>query len=126
MANYRWVLCFAFVWLAGSAAVHADDPCDRSSYQGKVAWYALPTFTRAYTGYYVGGSRAFGGSGRCPEDGTWGIDYRGLLLPSRVNLWWNYGERHERSGGTYKADGHPVPDVPALLNPSLYGKKPEQ
>jgi hypothetical protein len=126
MANYRWVLCSVLVWLVGSAAVNADEPCDRSGYQGKVAWYALPTFTRAYTGYFVGGGQAVGGSGRCTQDGTWGTDYRGLLLPSCVNLRWSNGDSYQGGGGTYKADGHPVPDVPALLNPALNGKRLEK
>ena len=126
MSKYRWVLGSAFVCLAGLAAAHAEEPCDRSGYQGKVAWYALPTFTRAYTGYYVGGGSALGGSCRRSDEGTWGTDYRGLLLPGRINLWFNHGERYQGGGGTYKADGHPVPDVPALLNPALNGKRLEK
>jgi hypothetical protein len=126
MSNRRWVLCGALVWLAGSAAVRADEPCDRSGYQGKVAWYALPTFTRAYTGYYVGGGQAIGGS--CPrsEEGTWGMDYRGLLLPSRVNLWWNHGQHFQGGGGAYKTDGHPLPDVPQQLSPVYNGRRLEK
>ena len=126
MSKNRWVLWTALACLAGSVAVRADEPCDRSGYHGRVAWYALPTFTRAYTAYYVGGGQAVGGSCRRPEEGTWGVDYRGLLLPSRVNLWWNHGERYQGGGGTYKTDGHPVPDVPALFNSVYNGRRLEK
>src|SRR6266404_4062519 len=112
MANERCVLWAVLVWFAGSAALRADEPCDRSGYHGKVSWYALPTNTKAYTGYYVGGGQAIGGSARHSDEGTWGWDYRGLVLPSRVALWFNHGERYQGGGGTYKIDGHPVPDIP--------------
>ncbi|HEV8058546.1 MAG TPA: hypothetical protein VGP68_01655 [Gemmataceae bacterium] len=125
MSNARWILWTALVWLAGSAALRADEPCDRSGYHGKIAWYALPTNTISYTGYYVGGGEAVGGSCRRSEDGTWGWDYRGLL-PSRVALWWNNRDRYQGGGGTYKVDGHPLPDVPLQFDPAFNGRRLEK
>ncbi len=85
-----------------------------------VACYAHPSDTPAYVGYYVGGGCAVGGSCRCPDEGTWGWDYQGWLLPRRVLLYWSHGRRYQGGSGAYKINGPPVPDVPALLNPALY------
>jgi hypothetical protein len=92
----------------------AQEPCDRSGYQGRVAWFAVPSNSKGYAGYSLGGSKAIRGSEPRSEEGTWGWDYRGII-PSRVMLRWNRGEYHEGSGGTYRVDGKPVPDVPAAV-----------
>lgn len=126
MTKQHLLLCVAIGCLGGSTGVRADDPCDRSGYHGRVACWALPTNTKAYTGYYVGGGQAVGGSGRFADEGTWGWDYRGLLVPSRVALWFNHGERYQGGGGAYKVDGHPVPNLPAELNPALKGRRLEK
>jgi hypothetical protein len=126
MSNPHLLMCTALVWLAVSAALRADERCDTSGYHGRVACWALPTNTKAYTGYYVGGGQAVGGSGRYTDEGTWGWDYRGLVLPSRVALWFNHGARYQGGGGSYKVDGHPVPDLPAELNPAFKGRRLEK
>jgi hypothetical protein len=125
MSTGRLAFGLGLILLAASP-LQADDACDRSGYHGRVAWYALPSFTRAYTGYYVGGGQAIGGSGPRPEEGTWGWDYRGLLFPSRVNLWFNHGERYQGGGGTYKVDGHHVPDIPLQFDPAFNGRRLEK
>jgi hypothetical protein len=126
MTTSRKLLLAAFALLACSALTRADDGCDRSGYQGRVAWWALPSKTKAYTGYYVGGGQAIGGSGPGADEGTWGWDYRGLAFPSRVALWFNHGTRYQGGGGTYQTDGHPLPDLPYYLNPTFNGRRLEK
>jgi hypothetical protein len=87
-----------------------------------VAWYAHPSETPAYTGYYVGGGSACGGSCHRPEEGTWGWDYKTYFLPRRVVLYWSRG-RYQGGTGAYRTDGPHVPDLPGLLNPTLYFHK---
>jgi hypothetical protein len=126
MTNSRTLTALTIVLLAGTAGVRGDDTCDRSGYQGRVAWWARPSKTKAYTGYYVGGGQAVGGTPRTADEGTWGWDYRGCLFPSRVALWFNHGEKYQGGGGTYKTDGHPLPNIPAALNPALKGRRLEK
>jgi hypothetical protein len=104
--------------------VRADDQgmC-RAGCPQKVACYARPSETRAHDGYYVGGGTAIGGSRRHCDEGTWGWDYQGWLLPHRVLLYWSHGCRYQGGAGAYKVNGPPVPDAPALLNPALYSHK---
>src|SRR5262245_40385346 len=62
---------------------HARAGCPLS-----VAWYARPSDTGAYVGYYVGGGCAWRGQPRSAAEGTWGWDYRGFLFPRRIALNW--------------------------------------
>ena len=48
------------------------------------------------------------------EDGTWGRDYQGHLIPRHVGLGWSHGRRYQGGTGSYDPDGHPVPDVIGL------------
>jgi hypothetical protein len=80
-----------------------------------VACWAKPSRTKAYVGYYVGG----GGAVCHPEprginEGTWGWDYQGCLLPRNVWLRWNHGRLYQGGPGAYKVDGPPVPNVLAV------------
>jgi hypothetical protein len=113
-----WVIAGLVLGLHGSFARAEDGDC-RAGHPQQVAWYAHPSETLQYTGYYVGGGSAFGGSCRCCTEGTWGWDYHGKFLPHRVILYWS-GGRYQGGTGAYKPNGHPVPDVPALLNPAIY------
>lgn len=122
----RNILGVTLAFLAGAGTLRADEECDRSGYHGRVAWYALPSRTKAYTGYYVGGGQAIGGSSRGPNEGTWGWDYRGCLLPSRVALWFNHGAHYQGGGGPYKVDGHPLPDIPYQFDPAFKGRRLEK
>jgi len=108
------------VSLSLSAAKAQDPGHCRAGCPERVAWYARPSESPAYVGYYVGGGSAVGGSYRCPHEGTWGWDYQGRFLPHRVMLYWSHGCRYQGGTGAYKVNGPPVPDVPALLNPALY------
>jgi hypothetical protein len=110
------------IGLSTSKAKADDHGQCRAGCPQRVAWYARPSESRAYTGYYVGGGSAVAGSYRCPNEGTWGWDYDGWLLPHRVLLSWSHGWRYQGGTGAYKVDGPPVPDVPALLNPANYSR----
>ena len=52
----------------------------RAGFPNIISRWAKPSQTPAYTGYYVGGGRLFGGSGTGPCEGTWGWDYCGHCL----------------------------------------------
>jgi len=117
----RIALLMLAVNLSFSSRVCADDCSQRrAGYPERIAWYAWPSNTRAYDGYYVGGGAAIGGSRRCANEGTWGWDYSGWLLPHRVLLYWTHGRLYQGGTGAYKVNGPPLPDVPALLNPAVY------
>lgn len=65
----------------------------------------IPSNTRFYGGYYVGGGTLTRGAGRCIEDGTWGWDYSGILFPKRIALKWTAKGRYQGGTGAYKTDG---------------------
>ena len=50
--------------------------------------------------------------GRANDQGTWGWDYRGWLIPRRVNLLWWHGRRFQGGSGAYKTDGPHLPHLP--------------
>jgi hypothetical protein len=71
-----------------------------------VADWATPNDTCDYGGYYVGGGACRDrGPCRCPEQGTWGWDYRGRILPRVVALGWWHPPRLQGGAGSYKTDG---------------------
>jgi hypothetical protein len=83
-----------------------------------VACYAHPSNTKSYCGYYVGGGSAWRGQPRCLNEGTWGWDYHGCLIPQRVFLQWWHG-RYQGGSGAYKIDG------PHFLKPGKHaGENP--
>jgi len=68
---------------------------------------ALPSETKGNVGYHVGGGNPFPhlAEPRRNEEGTWGWDYQGWLLPRRIlNGWW-HGRRDQGGTGAYKTDG---------------------
>jgi hypothetical protein len=68
----------------------------------RVAWYAVPTDTDSYIGYYVGGGAPCRGESRSVNEGTWGWDYQGWLFPRRVALGWWHGRRYQGGSGHYR------------------------
>ena len=84
-----------------------------------LAWWAVPSDTGHYLGYYVGGGagRPHKAEPRNPDEGTWGWDYRGWLVPRRVMLGWWHGQRDQ--GGT---EGRLQSDGPRLLYRPEEGK----
>lgn len=67
----------------------------------------LPSETRGYVGYPVGGGspRLLRGDPPTAEEGTWGWDYRGFAFPRKVILNWWHGKRYQGGTGAYKTDG---------------------
>lgn len=45
------------------------------------------------------------------NEGTWGWDYRGWIIPRRVNLLWWHGRRAQGGPGAYKTDGPFLPHL---------------
>jgi hypothetical protein len=72
-----------------------------------IAWWAIRSDTGSYLGYYVGGGAGHPckAEPRQAEEGTWGWDYQGWLLPRRVMLGWWHGQRYQGGTGAYKTDG---------------------
>jgi hypothetical protein len=72
-----------------------------------VAWWAIPTRTPAYIGYYVGGGCACArrGEPRYPCEGTWGWDFTGRCFLRKVDLRWWHGRRYQGGVGAYEPEG---------------------
>jgi hypothetical protein len=85
----------------------------RAGYPLVVAWYARPSDTGRYIGYYVGGGCLCRGQHRCCDEGTWGWDYGGFVFPKRVILKWCHGCRYQAGIGYYRT----IPQ-PNLQSPS--------
>ena len=103
-------LCLA---AAGSQAEDAINRCGESCCEGHlragcpqvVARYARPTDSAKFFGYYVGGGAAVGGQSRCCDEGTWGWDYGGCLIPNIVALDWWHGRHGQGGNGAYRTAG---------------------
>jgi hypothetical protein len=111
MAIKRWA-ARAAVWLlacaAGCKATCGDaDSFERAGYPNEVAPWAKPSDTGRYVGYEVGGGAPHLSRGEppLPDDGTWGWDYQGLCLPSRIILDWWHGRKCQGGTGAYETDG---------------------
>jgi len=91
--------------LAGDAYGHRD--CDhwRAGYAMDVRRHALPSNTRHYGGYWVGGGLPIKGDGPFLNEGTFGWDYFGILFTKRVDLNWSHGRHYQGGIGAYKTDG---------------------
>ena len=100
----RW-----WVWpgvLAAVAASAAAQSCDcRSGYCGQQAWYAQPSDTGHYVGYFVGGGSPLRGDVPLPCEGVWGWDYLGCHSRRWILLLWNHGLRYQGGPGAYRTDG---------------------
>jgi hypothetical protein len=102
--RYRFVRC---VMLAVSVAIAcgvalADPPGEQARPR-----LAMPSETKGNVGYHVGGGNPSPRTAepRREDEGTWGWDYQGWLLPRRIiNGWW-HGRRYQGGTGAYKTDG---------------------
>jgi hypothetical protein len=76
---------------------------------------AVPSNGPGYFGYTVGGGSiaSHRGDPPLPDEGTWGWDYKGLLLPRKINLLWWHGRRAQGGIGAYKTDGPKLPPLHA-------------
>src|SRR5262245_25195965 len=91
--------------LAGCATCAKEDPQERAGHPFAVSPCAYPSDTGRYVLYQVGGGSARHGDPPHPEDGTWGWDYQGLCLPSRIVLDWFHGHKEQGGSGAYATDG---------------------
>lgn len=98
------LVCFTI----GAAMVRADDPQTPAS--GPIIHgprLVLPSDTGRSIGYHVGGGNTWlrRAEPRNPDEGTWGWDYQGWLLPRRVVPGWWHGRRYQGGTGSYQTDG---------------------
>jgi hypothetical protein len=66
---------------------------------------AIPSNTRHYGGYWLGGGVPVIGAVPVAEDGTYGWDYFGILFSKRIDLRYSHGHRYQGGTGAYKTDG---------------------
>ena len=83
-------------------------PHVRAGCPQSIAWWAQPSNTAHYRGYYEGGSTQFHGETRCPHEGVWGWDYLGALFEKHTWLGWRHGAEHHEGEPAYKTDGPKV------------------
>jgi len=71
-----------------------------------IAPWAMPASNSHYVGYYVGGGCACPrrAEGRAVDEGTWGWDYQGWLIPRDIIHGWWHG-RYQGGTGAYGTDG---------------------
>lgn len=81
--------------------------CDhcRAGWPTCIRKHAIPSNTRHYCGYYVGGGAAWHGEGRFIDEGTFGWDYMGIIVRKRVALDWYHGRRYQGGDGAYETEG---------------------
>ena len=82
------------------AADHAQAGCAMN-----IRPRAIPSNTRPYGGYWVGGGQAIKGYFPSADDGTFGWDYFGLTFTKRIDLNWSHERRYQGGTGAYKTDG---------------------
>ncbi len=105
MTKLGMVIASSIVALAAGVSL-ADPPARPLIVRPALPRLSLPSDTGHGIGYYVGGGALprFG-EPRGADEGTWGWDYQGWLLPRRVvNSWW-HGRRYQGGTGAYKTDG---------------------
>jgi hypothetical protein len=101
----------------------ADPPCppphewermERAGWPNTISSHARCSVNHRYTGYYVGGGalRGHASTTRCPNEGTWGLDYKLFRRIPKVELGWHHNPCKTQGGvGAYKTDGpHILPE----------------
>lgn len=118
----RSIVSALLIFGALSASADAIEPgCDcppprradvhphvRAGCPQSIAWWAQPSNSQHYGGYYVGGGALCHGEGRCADEGTWGWDYLGVLFTKHVRLGWSHGRLYQGGAGAYETDGPKV------------------
>ena len=83
-----------------------ENHCVRAGDPHRIAWYARPSRTKHDSfGYVGGGGTTWRGEHRCPDEGTWGLDYAGVLIKKQTWLKWLHGRPSHQTGGSYTTDG---------------------
>ena len=89
-----------------SSLFYPRDPHHRAGHPEIVKRNAKPTDAPPYCfGFVGGGAPGPLGQPRTLEEGTWGMDYCGHILPHRVWLNWYHGRREQGGEGKYETDG---------------------
>jgi hypothetical protein len=81
------------------------DPFHRAGHPETQGRFAKPSLNQHYSFGYVGGGAAFRGEPRSADEGTWGVDYSGILFKRKIWLHWLHGHREPRGEGSYQTDG---------------------
>jgi hypothetical protein len=64
---------------------------------------ARTSYGHKYSGGLVGGGAALRGGDPYVHEGTWGVDYLGIIPIKRVWLGWSHG-RYQAGGGKYDTE----------------------
>lgn len=128
LSGWRRAVCLVALVVAGDACPAHDrhdltpfmgrPATERKHFQGdqhrragcpqSISPLAKPTESPHEIGYYVGGGareRSRGGQARQPQEGIWGTDYAGHVIPKHVMLGWWHGQRSQGGTGSYPTDG---------------------
>lgn len=81
------------------------DHLHRTGHPETLGRFAKPSLNQHFSFGYVGGGATFRGEPRVADEGTWGVDYSGILLKKRIWLQWLHGHREPRGEGSYEPDG---------------------
>lgn len=81
------------------------DPLRRAGNPYAVAPWAKYSITKLYEACWVGGGLPIGGRGRTCQEGTWGLDYAGLL-PRKI--WLRWGAPYQGGTEGYATDHEPL------------------
>ena len=94
-------------------AASGDCAHQRAGNPQAIGRWAVPSDTGSYVGYSVGGGclPRRKADPPAPEDGTWGRDYQGWLVPRRVSLAWWHGRRYQGSPRAYESEGPHLPHL---------------
>jgi len=91
--------------LAGDPYGHRGGDHARAGCAMNIRRFAIPSNTRHYGGYMVGGGLPVKGDGPFLDEGTFGWDYAGILFNKRIALNWSHGARYQGGTGSYRTDG---------------------
>jgi len=136
-AEEGWNVVVLAVLMAGTTFLSADGrdltppmgrpATERKHFQGdqfrragdpqRISPLAKPTESPHEEGYYVGGGareRSRTSDERRINEGVWGTDYAGLVIPKHTNLRYWHGRRSQGGTGSYPTDGPRVLHAPSL------------
>ena len=96
----------------------------QAGYPQYVSPLATESFNRRYSGDSIGGGQAFGGQGRCANEGTWGWDYTPFRpMSRRFFLGYSHGRRSQGGTGAYNAEGpRPIEHLTESIHGHLGGE----
>src|SRR5262245_14197465 len=110
VSRLKWCAAAAVASFAGCTTLHSPsvgEDCGerRAGGPASVACWARPSDTGRYWGYRVGGSSPCTGAPPADDEGLWGWDYQGLLVPARNALLWSHAAPDGAGPSAYRTDG---------------------